>query len=518
MDRLRRIISIAMPVFLIISCRSSTEPGPLKQQQSNTETINQPSLTPAYPLTSTPEPLPSSTHPPSNESMKTTQVEVELSVEGPWLIYKNSDGYLVAINEDGTGRKVLTTDASTNSLVASIGPYLTYMIPSPVGGLLAYRTVSGDSNVQLTILHLPDGGTVDEILLMSPGNEEELLAVVAFDPVWSPSGRYLAFVGAIDGPSADIYLYDRQDGSIRWLTDGLNTAGMLQWSPDGKWIVHESISRIHFMRPGGRVTLAVWAASVDGSEVKKLYDFPYQENIESGVTQVFHGWISDDRFVVAFESPYDYTVNKAYVVDVTKGDYAELPYHSFNYSGITFDPTSETLLMVFDSVELTQGAILQGLYVVYLDGGEPRRISEELAYLRWYPEIERSVVQGYDTTMIVNTDGEIDAELSEIGSEIYPSPNGRWFGYYGNGALTIYSLEGDIIQRFPLDWMHANHPLDLFWLPDSSGYYFKGDVTDGPGFNFYLVDEVGGEPVLIASDFTIASFPGPYPDVVWVMP
>lgn len=461
---------------------------------------------------------PSSTHPPSNETMKTTQVEAELSIEGPWLVYKNSDGYLVAINENGSGRKVLTTDASTNSLVESIGPYLTYMSPSPVGGLLAYRAASGETNVQLTILHLPDGSTVDEIPLMSPGNEEELLAVVAFDPVWSPSGRYLAFVGAIDGPSADIYLYDRQNGSIRWLTDGPNTAGMLQWSPDGKWIVHESISRIHFMRPGGRVTLAVWAASVDGSEVKKLYDFPYQENVEPGVTQVFHGWISDDRYVVTFESPYDYTVNKAYVVDVTKGDYVELLFPSSSYSGITLDPTSETLLMVFDSVELTQGAMPQGLYVAYLDGGEPNRISEELASPRWYPEIERFIVQGFDTAMIVNSDGEIEAEFSEIGLEIYPSPNGRWFGYYGNRALTIYSLEGDIIQRIPLDWMHTNHPLDLFWLPDSSGYYFKGDVTDGPGFNFYLVDEVGEVPVLITTDFAAASFPDAYPDVVWVLP
>jgi hypothetical protein len=66
--------------------------------------------------------------------------------------------------------------------------------------------------------------------------------------------------------------------------------------------------------------------------------------------------------------------------------------------------------------------------------------------------------------------------------------------------------------------MYANYPWDLSWLPDSSGYYFKGNTTNGPGFDFYLVKEVGEDPVLITDDYAPASFPDPYPDVAWLVP
>jgi hypothetical protein len=102
-------------------------------------------------------------------------------------------------------------------------------------------------------------------------------------PKWSPGGHYLAFSGAIDGPSLDLYVYDVTSGAIRRLTDGPFDADSLHWSPDGKWIVH-------LAHKGGCENDALWAAKADGSEVRLLYLSP--ENI--GIA----GWTGPSTFYV----------------------------------------------------------------------------------------------------------------------------------------------------------------------------------------------------------------------------
>lgn len=39
-----------------------------------------------------------------------------------------------------------------------------------------------------------------------------------YEPVWSPDGRYLAFLGAIEGPSSDVYVYDTATDRVQRLT------------------------------------------------------------------------------------------------------------------------------------------------------------------------------------------------------------------------------------------------------------------------------------------------------------
>jgi hypothetical protein len=443
-------------------------------------------------------------------------METELSSIGPWLVYKNTDGYLIAINADGTGRKILSTDDSPDRLVADQGPYESYISPAPTGGLLAFRTAFGEANVKLTIVSLPEGKIFDVFPLLSSENEGDLLPVIFSTPVWSPSGRYLAFVGAMDGPSADVYMYDSEDKTTTQLTDGPSIAGKLHWSPDDKWILHEAISRINIMRPGKRATASVWAAAADGSEVKHLYDFPFQE--ESGLTgyQNLLGWISNDQFVVSFESPYDFSVNQAIIVDITKGEVLEIPQQGF--SSIALDPTSKTFLMNVTSIDPSTGLDLQGQYLGSLEGDELQQIDDDLGYLIWYPELDHFFIEGYHTTKMINPEGEVRGDWPEVGVNLYPSPRHQRFASIDDKGVTIYELNGDVLQHISFDWIHEMYPWDLIWLPDSSGYYFKGSYTIGPGFDFYLVEEIGNEPILLASDFAAGSFPDPYPDLVWVMP
>ncbi|HKZ24582.1 MAG TPA: hypothetical protein VJ398_02195, partial [Acidimicrobiia bacterium] len=58
---------------------------------------------------------------------------------------------------------------------------------------------------------------------------------------WSPDGRQLAFMGLMEGPTADLYLYSLEDGQIRWLSSGPAHAIRPSWSPDGDYIVHHGV-------------------------------------------------------------------------------------------------------------------------------------------------------------------------------------------------------------------------------------------------------------------------------------
>ncbi|MFQ5529288.1 MAG: TolB family protein, partial [Gemmatimonadota bacterium] len=59
-------------------------------------------------------------------------------------------------------------------------------------------------------------------------------------PTWSPDGRSIAFSGIANSGTSDLYVIDRQDGSLEKLTDDVYADGELDWSPDGRWIVFSS--------------------------------------------------------------------------------------------------------------------------------------------------------------------------------------------------------------------------------------------------------------------------------------
>lgn len=188
----------------------------------------------------------------------------------------------MVVNTDGSGQREWSKNAFS-------------IVGSPASSYFAVLTSQSDSQeeysktVALEIVHLPEMSVKTIPLMASPViktfdysllpyihteiyTEEEVvirlinIAIVSEPPAWSPNGRYLAFSAAIDGPTADLYVYDTVSDQIRRLTDGLDMATQPEWSPDGKWIVHRGITGWG----GGCYESGVWAAAVDGSEVKWL--------------------------------------------------------------------------------------------------------------------------------------------------------------------------------------------------------------------------------------------------------
>ncbi len=463
------LLSVAMMVAVMVSAcgGNQTSTAPTR------EPIVVPTSAPPTPIATVapgqkPTAIPTQVPTPSRTSEPTAaptsaSAPQGLSANGPWLVY-NTDHGIFAVNADGTGRKLLTdTTSLRNDLPEGT---------SSSGSWLALRT--GDNPVEgasttaqtlmLSMLHLPDGQFKTITPLFSPEMDKairdaqgdrtdavEAGIAIAFNRgslSWSPDGRYLAFIAAIDGPSSDLYSYDTQTGQIHRLTDGLNQAATLSWSPDNKWIVHQEVES--FGTGAGWNVKALWAAAPDGSQTKKLYDAPESTGGENVI-----GWRAPDTFDV----------------------------YSFSEMG----PQNPR------SINVNTGAA-KPINVDLLKSGEWGEVI-------WSPQAERFYLTQYSDQGVasVSLDNQVVHFKAE---ELLPaiSPDGKLLAFWGNSAygprdgVRLYSPDGKLIREVTTD------PADFVtWRPDGKGLFY---VSDG---SLYDVPMPDGQPASIDEGLEVSA-------------
>jgi hypothetical protein len=228
-------------------------------------------------FTGTPTSLPPQpvTPPPPTEAQPPTQVQPALGPPAPWMIIRTTDGLWTA-NSDGSGLLQLVAGRQWQSdFSRSI---------QPGGNLVVVLTNGGDPyhHLALNLLSLPDGSLQKITDLTTaqtepapdagPGTDAlEAMRAISERPSysWSPDGTKLAFIGAMDGPSADVYLYDLNTRSIsRVSTDPAHDFSP-SWSPDGNHLLFFSADG--FGTGAGLAMNGVWSADGNGSNVTLLY-------------------------------------------------------------------------------------------------------------------------------------------------------------------------------------------------------------------------------------------------------
>jgi TolB protein len=199
--------------------------------------------------------------------------------DGRWIAFAanldgHSDLYRVELATSAVTR--LTTEPLGNFRPAILGDGLVY-VSSRDGDSEIYR-MSGRTEQRLTAFHrddwqptpAPDGKTIaflsdregpPRIFLMAPdGTQQRRLtrrtAGEETDPVWSPDGRYLAYL--VD---QRVRVRELTSGDERELTP-LGTADHEPaWSPDGRWL---AVSRVR-----GHAS-DLWALPLDGSPALRV--------------------------------------------------------------------------------------------------------------------------------------------------------------------------------------------------------------------------------------------------------
>jgi len=435
---------------------------------------------------------------------------------GPWLVFSTDDALWVA-NANGS---------EASQLEKGLGR-ITSPVVAPSGGYAAYITArtADYSGLELRLLRLPSG-TIKTITPLTsaataidpntdvedlPGSPQMEIARAILDVpslAWSPDGTKLAFIGAMKGASADLYVYSLSGGSIKQLTDGPSQGYRPTWSPDGKTIVHAGANG--FGTGAGYAMAGVWAARADGSRVKTLY-------VPDSGDEVFVGWVSNSAFLVYSWGggcgPYNLRT-----IDVETGNVTQVWSGAFSTQGleprVAYDPATGSVLIALDEFAAdtfcTGDGQQQraGLYLTNIKRPNPRYISDTGAFAHiwdnksslFFASIEEGAVR-------ISANGTITALPAPTSATPVISPDGRSWVWTnsGFGDKPAGLWVGPVGQKTPtLVFESAAHYAT--WSPDSQHIFFFTD--DG----LYATDRAGSSLALVVG---VRSASG---DAQWVMP
>jgi len=447
-----------------------------------------------------------------------------LSEMGPWLVglsspsqpeeAQNEEAY-IAINLDGSGRTELNLPWGWNTRLGTV--------PSE-RGCFVFRTGEGSEDYQLvklalTIFCLPSPEPIRSIQLFSDNligmmeqmGEEEFEAQSSefgdlyrsikrswdwngrHQPLWSPDGRFLAFSAARDGLSSDVYVYDAQEDEIRRLTDEPEQVMLLDWSPDGRWIIYSQA--IYFIpntfSSSGYSAMSVWAVSIDGEGPKELYKNPESPWYEEQIL----GWVSSTTFIAGrtqedYQGIHPHNLRK---VNITNGSVSTI--YKGNYKAIATDPIGGTLFFVPGSrrdFPLIEDSLVDGLYRVPPGATAPELIPLNTSPptvdgICWQPQtgnfylslLEFSEGETYSGVVAIKPSGEVTQSYQHETRCPNLSPDGQLLQFLEDDPyvywLRIYNSSGKLQREILLhEYTHTA------WAPDSQGLFFLESVSSGP--------------------------------------
>ena len=473
MKKVNLLLIIILAGIVLSSCSpviepSSVDEAPIQSEAKMTPTIESPA-NPAAEVSPTTEA--DTVVPDEPQGIP----DKPLSDDGPWWIFSDPEG-LFAINPDGSGL--------TQFYYGPINsPWSRQILVSNSGGHLAY--LIGESyDATLKITHFPWRTLVTEKPLLSFNSDldmDAMRAIVEFQSMaFSPDGRFLAFMGAIDGPTSDLYLFSLETFETIQLTDGPSQAYQPVWSPDGKYIVHTGVST--FGTGAGSSLTGIWAYVVENADAISLYD-----PSGSGSEKII-GWVDNQTFVV---HSWDMScgAHNLRTFNIETKESTTLWAESFR--SIAFDQSSAVALLSSNDGECSPdgGA---GIYIVPADGNAPYRIVEDTGpQVIWSQDVNLFLVSGEFGPMAVDSRGQfIDLDMPQ-GAQVFPAvaPGSRDLAWPGE-SLWIGSLLGSI----------DNPPKEIFnepvytvtWVPDGQSVIFFADS------GLYIAHQPDYTPILIA--------------------
>jgi len=483
-------------VLLMNGCTPASTPASVEQLPTNTASQPANTLEANMPLPVYIEKPPTPTQTP----------QPSLQTKGPYFVYFTQENLilrLVFVNSDGKGRKVIELP----KVVSDAFAYGTLSAPdmrfvSPDGKSLAFYTGSageygtlpahGTADLTLNLLDLETGETQVITPLLSkeypnnfveaakklndPDKTAETLYGAFVDGItqaiaWSPNGQYLAFAGQMDGWSSDLYLYDMLAKTIVRLSSGDQELQWINWSPNGKWIVHSSVYGV-----GEGTTFDIYAAAADGSTVRILSNNVLYDGI--------HDWINAQQYLEhdGQNGPGNYGLR---LVDVDTGNITKIWDGSFYSYAVD---RSSMRVAVFTGPDYspltgTDPNFVPAIYLFNLKTHLKSRV--ELPDSSSVSENIQSLgvggqafaLQDENSFMLLSADGKWTKTDIENGN-IYVSPNSKyWFTIALGRPIRIISADNTLIKT-NINPFQNNGPISVSWRPDSSGaFLISGSET-----------------------------------------
>jgi hypothetical protein len=464
-------------------------------------------LTPTEQEISGTEPAPAAETPMPTESAPTDELEPTQEGStipdrplgsGPWLLIAAEDG-MWAVNPDGSGLTYLSDEIPLVTLDLD-------KAKAPIGGLFALVTSSDPlrmTDLSLKLLHLPSG-EVETLTPLTSDETEPDESAGPGDPSfevartisglnnleWSPDARQLAFMGAMQGPTSDLYVYSFDSQEITQLTDGPSQGIHPSWSPDGLFIVHEGVGSLG--TGAGFNMQGIWAVRMDDGSIKTLYPIP-----EGSCDEVLFGWISRTHFLVYTWSAMCGPRNlRNYALD--SGN-VEILWEDFFSQAVLSPVTGHVLLSVDQWTADCNPSGQEGMFIV-----EPGQIApvQVLDFgtnsTKFYSSIAEFLVKSESKVFSVSPEG--DAQML---ADVRPgldmpevSPDGRLWAFAGSDQSGASGLWVGDFGSEP-DRVFPQGARNVVWSPGGVGLFFFGDA------GLFFAPAPDFVPILIGEDLHI---------------
>jgi WD40 repeat protein len=314
---------------------------------------------------------------------------------------------------------------------------------------------------------------------------------------WSPDGRQLAFVGALDGPSGDVYVLDIDDWQVTRASDEPTHVIRMSWSPKARWILHEGTQ--YASRAGssavGRTTDV---SAADGSSQRHVWK---GSGIGAWAKSWPDAWVGDQDAIVHSEG-HGCGVCDMLRIDVSSG-ITETLIHYMEAENFVVGPSGRTAAVAARFFEESKGESamygVEGVHILALDGSGTDRVHDQVCRVaRWDADGLPYIwlpTHGEDRcrTVAFGPGGrEQPIDASEDLSDASVSPAGQWRVLYGDSGWRLYDREsieraahvGDTTEAgAEVRWRRVTA---VSWRPDetgllwlANGHLWVADLPDG---------------------------------------
>lgn len=305
-------------------------------------------------------------------------------------------------------------------------------------------------------------------------------------PAWSPDGRQLAFVRAVDG-KPQVFILSLDGGEPRQFTHYKYGAGTPQWSPDGKEILFSSNIRLKellkdtLLNPGHRVP--AWPYEQAGFAKNESLQQSVARTDPDGTMEEIRAYLESDvddkkakvvsklNFQDEMGVNAEMSLNNFFVQGLQAGALPRPVTRGFyRYTRVDFTPDGQLLITGnIDSTENPDRALESAIYLADKDGGHLRLLLGEKGKV--YSNATLSPSGKWLAFQYSNTSFVTVPQLAVL------SLNGKLGATTGIGEPNKpdeVSKSGNIIE-LPLDRAKSNYT----WSADEKYMYFTAQSNGG---------------------------------------
>jgi hypothetical protein len=261
-----------------------------------------------------------------------------------------------------------------------------------------------------------------------------------------------------------------------------------EWSPDSRYILHLAVDDINIGRSGSDLVAGLWAASVDGTDVRLLVagDANVVDWLSASLVLVDHWAMGCDL--------YDLDL-----LDLRSGAASNIWRGSFLSAAVN---PGAGIVLLGSPYEQTEDDLFcpavhpQGLYVIRLPGGIPERVGEfdwdgvPFHSIQWVSSRQQFLISQYPQyshfTLVSPQGDSVQGEFAVFSPPVF-SPSGQLWMTSSGLTLQVFDPEEGLVAVVSGGFCRAT------WRPDGEAIFFSDDS------NLYIAEAPDYEPILALS-------------------